>query len=78
LCKKEGIRLIERAFTVAEAYKAKEAFITAAGTLVTPIVELDGKKIGDGKLGVLTAKLLDLYFGYAADEKRKQETWTPK
>lgn len=78
LCKKAGIKLVERPFTVAEAYKAKEAFITAAGTLVTPIVEIDGHKIGDGKLGKLTSKLLDLYFSYAADAKNKQERWDAK
>jgi len=78
LCKKEGIKLIERAFTVAEAYKAAEAFTTAAGTLITPIVEIDGRKIGDGKLGAVTARILDLYFAYAADAKRKQERWTEK
>ena len=78
LCKKEGIKLVERPFTVAEAYKAKEAFITAAGALVMPIVEIDGHKIGDGKLGALTSKLLDLYVAYAADPKKKQEHWTAK
>ncbi len=78
LCRKEGIKLVERPFIVAEAYKAKEAFITAAGTLVMPIVEIDGHKIGNGKLGKLTSKILDLYFGYAADVKRKQEHWSAK
>ena len=78
LCKKAGIKLIERAFTVAEAYKAKEAFTTAAGTLLTPIIEIDGRKIGDGKLGAVTSKILDLYFAYAADPKRRQEKWTAK
>lgn len=78
LCKKEGIKIIERPFTVKEAYAAKEAFTTAAGTMITPIVEIDGKKIGTGKLGPITAKILDLYFAYAADTKRKQERWTEK
>jgi D-alanine transaminase len=78
LCKKEGIKLIERPFTVAEAYKAAEAFTTAAGTLITPIVEIDGKKIGDGKLGVVTARILDLYFSYASDPENKQEHWNAK
>jgi D-alanine transaminase len=78
LCKKEGIKLVERPFTVAEAYKAKEAFMTAATALVTPIVEIDGHKIGDGKFGKLTSKLIDLYIDYAADAKRKQERWDEK
>jgi len=78
LCKKAGIKLVERPFTVKEAYKAAEAFTTAAGTMITPIVEVDGRKIGDGKLGAVTARILDLYFEYAADAKRKQERWDEK
>jgi D-alanine transaminase len=78
LCKKAGIKLIERAFTVTEVYKAAEAFTTAAGTMITPIVEIDGKKIGDGKLGKVTEKILDLYFEYASDAHKKQERWNEK
>ena len=78
LCKKEGIKIIERPFTVAEAYKAKEAFLTAAGALLTPIIEIDGHKIGDGKLGKMTSRVLDLYMDYATDLHRKQEHWTAK
>jgi len=78
LCKKGKIRIIERPFTVEEAYRAKEAFITAAGALVTPIVEIDGHKIGDGKLGSLTSKILDLYIAYARDPEQKQEHWSAR
>jgi D-alanine transaminase len=78
LCKKAGIKIIERPFTPAEAYKAKEAFTTAAGTMVTPIVEIDGRKIGDGKIGKVTEKIMDLYIAYAADPKKKQEPWNEK
>lgn len=75
LCKKAGIKLVERPFTVKEAYQASEAFITAAGTLVTPIVAIDGKKIGDGKLGPVTARVLEIYLDYARDAGRRQEPW---
>ena len=78
LCKKEKIRIVERAFTVAEAYKAKEAFTSSAVALIAPVVEIDGKKIGTGKAGDITCKILDLYMDYAQDERRKQEPWHPK
>ena len=35
----------------AEAYDAREAFLTAASAFVLPIVEIDGKPIGDGRVG---------------------------
>ncbi len=78
LCKKEKIKIVERPFTVAEAYKAKEAFTSSAVALIAPVVEIDGKKIGNGKAGDLTCKVLDLYMDYATDEHRRQERWNPK
>lgn len=47
----------ERRFRVEEAYAAREAFITAASLLVTPVVRIDGHVIGDGKPGPVSAAL---------------------
>jgi len=77
LCKAEKIKIVERPFTVAEALKAKEAFTSSAVALIVPVVEIDGKKIGDGKPGRITCKLLDLYMNYANDLDREHEAWTP-
>jgi D-alanine transaminase len=57
LAKKEGLKVEERPFTVTEAKAAKEAFITSATTIVTPVVELDSSKIGGGKPGPLVKRL---------------------
>lgn len=54
---REGISLEERSFSVAEAKAAREAFITAATTLVMPVVRLDGDLIGDGRPGPVTLAL---------------------
>jgi D-alanine transaminase len=77
LCRRENITLVERPFTAAEAYQAREAFTTAAVSLVVPIVDIDGHKIGSGKIGALTAKIFDLYMVYALNTKQKQEKWSP-
>lgn len=77
LCKKEKIKIVERPFTVQEAYKAKEAFCSSAVALIQPIVEIDGRRIGTGRPGALTCKILDLYMDYARDIKRRQERWSP-
>lgn len=76
LCKKHKIKLIERAFTVAEAKKAKEAFTSSATALVMPVGSIDGKKIGKGTIGPVTEKVFDLYVAYAGLDK--QEKWDPK
>lgn len=49
-----GLTVVERSFTVDEAKAAKEAFITSAGAYVTPVVEIDGVLIGDGRPGETT------------------------
>ena len=57
LLKREGIALIERPFTIAEAQAAREAFITSATSLVMPVVSIDGKPIGNGAPGLLAQRL---------------------
>lgn len=56
-----GGRIVERNFTLEEAKGAAEAFATSAVALVTPVVELDGAKIGSGAPGPVTRKMQALY-----------------
>ena len=51
----------ERNFTIDEAYKADEAFITSASTFVMPVIEIDGNHIGDGKPGSNASRLREIY-----------------
>lgn len=60
-----GIVFEERPFTVEEAYLAREAFCTGAVALIVPVIELDGRKIGDGRPGLVTRKLYEAYRAYA-------------
>ncbi|WAC48917.1 D-amino-acid transaminase [Asticcacaulis sp. SL142] len=55
------IQLKEEAFSVAEALGAKEVFVTAATSLVMPIVDIDGHKIADGKPGPVATALRAAY-----------------
>lgn len=63
-----GVPFEERAFTVEEAKRAREAFFTAAGAWVMPVVSVDGVKIGDGKPGPITRRLRTAYLERARDE----------
>jgi D-alanine transaminase len=56
-----GLPVAEQPFTVEEAKAAREAFITGAGTLVLPIVRVDGAQIGDGAPGPVATRLRRLY-----------------
>jgi D-alanine transaminase len=65
LVKETGIALEERAFTVAEAYGAQEAFLTSATNFVMPVTEIDGRKIGGGQVGPVARRLRELYIRHA-------------
>jgi D-alanine transaminase len=57
----EGLKVEERPFTADEAVSAREAFITGAGSLVLPVVAVDGRRVGDGKVGAVAMRLRRLY-----------------
>ncbi|OED35544.1 D-amino acid aminotransferase [Chromatiales bacterium (ex Bugula neritina AB1)] len=61
LTQQHNIALEERAFTVAEALDAQEAFLTSASTFVWPVISIDGHPIGDGKPGAVAGRLRELY-----------------
>lgn len=52
-----GLKLEERPFTVAEAYAAREAFVTAASQIVLPVTRIDGRSVGKGEPGPTAAAL---------------------
>jgi len=55
------IKLLERPFSLEEACAADEAFLSSAGTLILPVVAIDGHRIGNGKPGPITLRLRELY-----------------
>ncbi|NDV28184.1 D-amino-acid transaminase [Desulfovibrio sp. JC010] len=57
----------ERPFTIEEAQNAVEAFMTAATSFVTPVIEVDGVELGDGTPGPVTRRLGEVYI----EESRK-------
>jgi D-alanine transaminase len=63
--KAQGLALEERAFTLEEAYAAREAFVTAASQIVLPVVAIDGRPIGDGKPGPIATALRREFHRYA-------------
>lgn len=75
LCQREGLKIIERAFSVKEAYAAREAFCSSAVALIAPVGSIDRRQIGNGGLGPITEKIFDLYMNYATDKGVKQYKW---
>ena len=71
----ESIEVKEQRFTRDELYIADEAFFTGTAAEVTPIKEVDGKKIGSGKPGEITKKLQKRYFAVIKGEDEKFKHW---
>ena len=65
VAKKHDLKVEERAFTVEEAQGAREAFITAATTVVMPVVAIDDKPVANGHPGSVTLALREAFFGVA-------------
>jgi D-alanine transaminase len=65
LARELQIRVEERPFTVEEAKRAREAFVTAASVFVTPVVQVDDSRIGEGAPGPVATRLRSLYLQQA-------------
>jgi D-alanine transaminase len=63
--KAKGVPVEQRPFTIAEAQAAREAFVTSASATVMPVVQIDGRAVGDGKPGKLSLRLREAFHSVA-------------
>ncbi len=75
MCKELGIEIVEKRITRDEVYIADEAFFTGTAAEVTPIREVDNRKIGAGTRGPVTEKLQTLYFDLVHGRKTIEADW---
>jgi D-alanine transaminase len=66
LLKREGLKLVERPFTVAEAKAAREAFLTSTTNFVLSVVRIDDTPIGNGHPGSVVQRLREAYAAHTA------------
>ncbi len=69
------IKTIERDISLGELLTADEAFFTGTAAEITPIVEIDGVKIGSGRPGPLTRKIQSLYEDIVRGKVEKYREW---
>jgi D-alanine transaminase len=65
VAREAGVPASERPFSVEDAKRAREAFVTSASAFVMPVVSIDGTKVGDGAPGPVTRRLRALYLDHA-------------
>jgi branched-chain amino acid aminotransferase len=69
------VKVSEKSITRDEVYTADEAFFTGTAAEVTPIKELDGRLIGKGTKGPLTAEIQTIYFDTVKGDNLDYEHW---
>lgn len=76
LAEKElGLETIERIVDRSELYTADECFLTGTAAHVTPVSEIDDRKIADGEIGPITAKMQDIYVRVIRGDHPKYMHW---
>ena len=75
LAEEMGLQVIEKRITRDEVWSADEAFFTGTAAEVTPIRELDNRKIGNGGRGPITEKLQSLYVDVVKGRSPKHQDW---
>jgi len=75
LAQDRGMPVEERRFSRDELYLADEAFFTGTAAEVTPVREVDGRRIGPGQPGPITLKLQEAFFKVVKGEDPRYQQW---
>ncbi|MBI2611990.1 branched-chain amino acid transaminase [Candidatus Gottesmanbacteria bacterium] len=78
LAKDLGIKFEERPIDKTEVYIADEAFLSGTGAQVAWISEVDGRKVGTGKIGPISQKIQQLFFNIVRGKEKKYKHWLTK
>ena len=78
LARDMGIEVIERSIDLTELYIADEIFASGTSANIAPIVEIDARKIADGKVGEITKKLKKLHLDIRHGNSEKHKKWLTK
>ncbi|MGE3153470.1 MAG: branched-chain amino acid transaminase [Nitrospiraceae bacterium] len=75
LARERNLPVVEERFTRDAMYVAEEAFVTGTAAEVTPIREIDGRRIGNGKPGPITTSLQQAFFSIVRGENSAHSGW---
>lgn len=75
--RRAGIAVHEKNFSLTDVYDADEAFVTGTFGGLTPVISVDGRTIGDAKLGAMTQRLTALYRAEIEAEVAHMKEATP-
>lgn len=75
LAREQGVVVVEERFTRDEMYIADEVFVTGTAAELTPVREIDNRRIGTGKPGPITLALQKRFFSIVRGEDAMHESW---
>lgn len=75
LAREQGVVVLEERFTRDEMYIADEMFVTGTAAELTPVREIDNRRIGMGKPGPITLALQKRFFSIVRGEDATHESW---
>ena len=75
LMKESGMKVIERFIHREELYTADEAFFVGTAAEVTPILNIDGISVGDGRVGEITKKVGETYFNLVQGKSKDHQDY---
>lgn len=75
LAREAGLSVRAKRLTRDEVYCADEVFFTGTAAEITPVVEVDARRIGNGQPGPITRRLQQAYFAAVRGEDERHDDW---
>jgi branched-chain amino acid aminotransferase len=75
LARDEGIEVVEKSIVRSDLYLADEVFCTGTAAEVVPMVEIDDRRVGDGRPGPITARLIEQYRAAVTGRLDRYKVW---
>ena len=75
LAKDRGYQVQIREIARSELYIANEVFLSGTAAEITPIIQIDQNKIGNGKVGAITRELMSDYTDVVMNKNEKYSQW---
>ena len=71
LARDNHVKVVEKDFKIGELLKADEIFVTNRPKEIMPVTKLNGKKVGNGKVGEITKRMMKAYRGFVEEYVRR-------
>ncbi|HXV38487.1 MAG TPA: branched-chain amino acid transaminase [Nitrosopumilaceae archaeon] len=75
IAQNEGYKVIEREIPRTELYLSDEIFLTGTAAEITPVISIDGKKIGNGRAGKISKQISSIYSDIVMGKNKKYAHW---